>query len=74
MSSEERDREAEVVTLRKLSKSYEHLDRWSARKGSNDVEHLREDGRQRKVSRPADTVGFGLLPNQVEGGLTEYPE
>jgi hypothetical protein len=37
-----------VAGLKKLSKSYEHL-----------------DGQGRKVSRPADIVGFGLLPNQV---------
>ena len=36
---------------RKLSKSYEHLDRI--------------EDRQRKISQPADIVGFGLLPSQV---------
>jgi len=43
-SSEERE---PPTILRKLSKSYEHLDR------------------ERKISRPSDIVGFGLLPNQV---------
>merc|ERR550539_98363 len=44
VSSEEREPPS---ILRKLSKSYEHLDR------------------ERKISRPADIVGFGLLPDQV---------
>jgi len=44
VSSEERE---PPTILKKLSKSYEHLDR------------------ERKISRPSDIVGFGLLPNQV---------
>ena len=83
MSSEERE---PPTILKKLSKSYEHLDRFSLSlllffptqpepffylrllcyDESLFINH--KDvffSRERKISRPSDIVGFGLLPNQV---------